>query len=59
MLRIMPKPYLSLKETMMRAALNNGGSLKKKTAREICKIDTNKSAQLFEFFVHSGWIARA
>jgi transcriptional adapter 2-alpha len=58
-LRIMPKPYLALKETIIRAALNNGGALKKKTAREICKIDTNKSSQLFEYFVHSGWIARA
>jgi transcriptional adapter 2-alpha len=58
-LRIMPKPYLALKETLIRAALNNNGSLKKKTARELCKIDTSKTSQLFEFFVHSGWIARA
>ncbi|KAF2125026.1 transcriptional adaptor 2 [Dothidotthia symphoricarpi CBS 119687] len=58
-LRIMPKPYLALKEMVVRAALNNSGSLKKKTAREICKIDANKSTQLFDFFVHSGWIARA
>jgi len=58
-LRIMPKPYLALKETLIRAALNNNGSLKKKTARELCKIDTGKTSQLFEFFVHSGWIARA
>ncbi|OAL03435.1 transcriptional adaptor 2 [Phaeosphaeriaceae sp. SRC1lsM3a] len=58
-LRIMPKPYLALKEMIIRAALNNNGALKKKTAREICKIDTNKTGQLFEFFVHSGWIARA
>jgi transcriptional adapter 2-alpha len=55
----MPKPYMALKETMIRAAVNNHGTLKKKTAREICKIDTNKSSQLFEYFVHSGWIARA
>lgn len=58
-LRIMPKPYMALKEMIIRAALNNNGSLKKKTAREICKIDTNKTGQLFDFFVHSGWIARA
>jgi transcriptional adapter 2-alpha len=58
-LRIMPKPYMALKEMMVRAALSNGGSLKKKTAREMCKIDTSKTSQLFEFFVHSGWICRA
>ncbi|KAJ4363098.1 Transcriptional adapter ada2 [Neocucurbitaria cava] len=58
-LRIMPKPFLALKETLLRAALNNGGALKKKTARELCKIDANKSSQLFEYMVHNGWIARA
>lgn len=58
-LRIMPKPYLALREMILRAAVNNGGTLKKKAAREMCKIDANKTSQLFEFFVHSGWIARA
>lgn len=58
-LRIMPKPFLALKETIIRAALLNGGALKKKSVRELCKIDANKSGQLFEYMVHNGWIARA
>jgi transcriptional adapter 2-alpha len=58
-LRIMPKAYLALKELFIREALKNGGSLKKKTAREICKIDVNKGARLFDFFVYSGWIGKA
>jgi transcriptional adapter 2-alpha len=58
-LRIMPKPYMALKELLVRAAVNNNGTLKKKTAREMCKIDATKTSQLFDFFVHSGWIARA
>lgn len=57
-LRIMPKPFLVLKETLLRAALNNGGTLKKKAAKELVKIDAAKSAQLFDYMVHSGWIAR-
>lgn len=58
-LRIMPKPYLVLKDTLLRAALNNNGILKKKAAKELLPIDPNRSSQLFDYFVHSGWIARA
>jgi transcriptional adapter 2-alpha len=58
-LRIMPKSYLVIKEKILREALKNGGALKKKVAREVCGIDTNKTSQLFEYMVHSGWIARA
>jgi len=57
-LRIMPKPYMVIKEQIIHAAFINGGVLKKKTVREICNIDAAKSGQIYEFFVHSGWIAR-
>lgn len=58
-LRIMPKPYLAIKENMIREAVKQGGVLKKKAAKELGKIDERKMGQLFDFFVHSGWIARA
>lgn len=58
-LRIMPKSYLALKEHLLREALKNGGALKKKVAKDLLKIDTAKSGQLFDYMVHSGWIARA
>jgi transcriptional adapter 2-alpha len=58
-LRIMPKPYLAIKENMIREALKNGGAIKKKLAKEICRIDPIKGGLLFDFFVHSGWIAKA
>ncbi|KAF2113422.1 transcriptional adapter 2 [Lophiotrema nucula] len=58
-LRIMPKPYLAIKENMVREAIKQGGAMKKKYAREICKIDVTKGGQLFDYFVHNGWIARA
>ena len=58
-LRIMPKPYLAIKENMLREAMRQGGALKKKVAKDICRIDANKGGQLYDFFVHSGWIARA
>lgn len=58
-LRIMPKPYMAIKESMFREAHKHGGALKKKTAKEICRIDATKGGKLFDFFVHSGWISKA
>ncbi|KAF2684357.1 transcriptional adaptor 2 [Lentithecium fluviatile CBS 122367] len=57
-LRIMPKPYLAIKENMIREAMKQGGTLKKKAAKELGKIDERKTSQIFDFFVHSGWIGR-
>jgi transcriptional adapter 2-alpha len=34
----MPKPYLVVKETLLKEAMKQGGSLKKKDARTICKV---------------------
>jgi transcriptional adapter 2-alpha len=39
-LRILPKPYLVIKEHLMKEAMKQGGKLKKKAAREICKVFT-------------------
>ncbi|KAL9046341.1 MAG: hypothetical protein Q9214_000801 [Letrouitia sp. 1 TL-2023] len=37
-LRIMPKPYLAIKEGLMKEATKSGGGLKRKLAKEICKV---------------------
>jgi transcriptional adapter 2-alpha len=55
-LRIMPKPYLAIKESLFRELLKSGGVLKKKTARELIKIDVNKTARIYEFFQSQHWI---
>jgi hypothetical protein len=34
----MPKPYLVVKETLLKEAMKQGGNLKKKDARIICKV---------------------
>ena len=57
-LRICPKPYIVMKENVMREAQKHGGILKKKNCREICHIDSQKAAKLFDFWSHSGWIAQ-
>ncbi|KAJ5149988.1 hypothetical protein N7448_001566 [Penicillium atrosanguineum] len=55
-LRIMPKPYLVVKETLLKEAMKQGGTLKKKDARAICKIEGTKTSRIYDFMVHSGWI---
>lgn len=55
--RIMPKPYLAIKETLFRELLRTGGVLKKKTARELIKIDVNKTGRIYEFFQSQKWIS--
>ena len=37
-LHIQPKPFLVIKETLLKEAMKQGGSLKKKEARSICKV---------------------
>lgn len=43
--RINPKPYLVIKEAIMKEALKGNGLLKKKQAREICRLDGQKGGE--------------
>lgn len=58
-LRLQPKPYLMIKEQILKEALKGNGALKKKQAKEICRLDTQKGGRIFDFFVNSGWVAKA
>lgn len=58
-LRLMPRSYTAIKDAVMKEAIRQGGSMKKKAAREVARIDAGKGGRLFEFFVHSGWVGRA
>ncbi|KAJ5614090.1 Transcriptional adapter 2 [Penicillium herquei] len=58
-LRLMPKPYLVIKETLLKEAMKQGGNLKKKDARTICKIEGTKTSRIYDFMVHSGWINKS
>lgn len=37
-LRLMPKPYLVIKEGLIKEAMKSGGGLKRKSAKEVCKV---------------------
>lgn len=55
LLRLVPKVYLSIKETLI-SEYNKHGYLKRAQARSIIKIDVNKTSRIYDFFVAAGWI---
>ncbi|KAI5777797.1 hypothetical protein EDC01DRAFT_623615 [Geopyxis carbonaria] len=58
-LRIKPKPYMCIKERILTEAVKQGGNLKEKTTKDLCRIDVHKASKIHEFFQKSGWIGRA
>lgn len=57
--RLQPKPYLMIKEQVLKEALKGNGTLKKKQVKEICRLDGQKGGRIFDFFINSGWIGKA
>jgi transcriptional adapter 2-alpha len=55
LLRLYPRLYLSIKDTLIREYMKYGG-LKRAQARAALKIDVNKTSRLYDFFVSAGWI---
>jgi len=53
-LRILPKPYLVIKETLVREFTRSGGKLRRREAREYIKIDVNKTTRIWDFLVQAG-----
>ncbi len=58
-LRIQPKPYLAIKEAVIKESVRGNGLMKKKQVREICRLDSMKGGRLFDFFVAAGWLGKA
>lgn len=57
-LRLLPEQYIVIKETLLREYMKHG-ELKKSQARQMIKIDVNKTSKIFDFFEESGWINRS
>lgn len=55
LLRLYPRLYLTIKDTLIREHLKYGG-LKRAQARAAIKIDVNKTSKLYDFFSSAGWI---
>lgn len=54
-LRILPRAYLSIKETILRECERRGG-LKRRETRDLIRIDVNKLGKVYDFFVSKGWV---
>ncbi|KAH7889050.1 hypothetical protein F5I97DRAFT_1803806 [Phlebopus sp. FC_14] len=55
-LRILPKPYLIIKETLVREYARRGGKLRRREARDLVKIDVNKTSRVWDFLVQAGFL---
>ncbi|KAF3921145.1 hypothetical protein ABW21_db0201398 [Orbilia brochopaga] len=58
MLGMYPKPYLVIKDLLFKEAMRQGGLLRKKQAKELCKVDGVKVSKIHDFLVASGWIGK-
>ncbi|KAI8618103.1 hypothetical protein BC830DRAFT_1166434 [Chytriomyces sp. MP71] len=54
-LRILPRAYQVIKETLLRHYVEKG-ELSRREARSLIKIDVNKTQQIYDLFVVNGWI---
>jgi transcriptional adapter 2-alpha len=57
--RIQPKPYLVIKERILKESITGNGTLKKKQVKELAKVDSQKGGRIFDFFVNAGWVGKA
>lgn len=55
-LRILPKPYLVIKETLVREYAKRGGKLRRRDARDLIKIDVNKTSRVWDFLHQAGFL---
>jgi hypothetical protein len=49
-LRLLPVQYLGIKDTLLTAA-KNGQVFKKREAQKMCRVDVNKTAKVFDWFL--------
>ncbi|CAG8514186.1 400_t:CDS:10, partial [Acaulospora colombiana] len=55
-LRILPRSYLVIKETILKEWARTNGTLRKRQARDLIRIDVSKTARIYDFFIEMGWI---
>ncbi len=54
-LRLLPRPYLVIKETLLREA-ERLGTLRRAQARLLLRMDVNKTGKIYDYFVSTGLI---
>ncbi|ODN97399.1 transcriptional adapter 2-alpha [Cryptococcus wingfieldii CBS 7118] len=58
-IRVLPKPYLTIKELYIRENERRQGLLRRREARKMLSIDVNKSGKIFDFMVQNGMLLLA
>ncbi|EQC39057.1 hypothetical protein SDRG_03265 [Saprolegnia diclina VS20] len=56
-LQLLPKQYLVIKDVLVRESYRLG-HLDASTAANMIQIDATKTGQIYEFFVHAGWVRK-
>ncbi|KAF5338505.1 hypothetical protein D9611_013239 [Ephemerocybe angulata] len=54
--RIQPKAYLVVKEILVREYARRGGKLRRREARDLVKLDVNKTAKVWDLLVGEGYL---
>ncbi|CAM9771045.1 unnamed protein product [Chrysoparadoxa australica] len=57
-LHLMPRQYLTIKDSIVREAFKQG-YISKATAGQLVKIDVRKTNTIYDFFVSCGWVTAA
>ncbi|CCF59901.1 hypothetical protein KAFR_0I01200 [Kazachstania africana CBS 2517] len=55
-LKILPKPYIAIKELMFRELIRMKGMMKRKDCRDLLNIDATKANKIYSFFQSQNWI---
>ncbi|AQZ12542.1 ADA2 (YDR448W) [Zygosaccharomyces parabailii] len=55
-LKILPKPYLAIKDLMFRELLRSDGYFKKKNCRDLLDIEPIKANKIYDFFQSQNWV---
>ncbi|CAK4072400.1 unnamed protein product [Aphanomyces euteiches] len=56
-LQLLPRQYLVIKDALLRESFRLG-HLDASDAQKIVKIDATKTGQIYDFFVHAGWVKK-
>lgn len=57
-IRLQPKPYTVVKETILKEAVKVNGHLKKKQVKELIHLDGQKLSRVYDYMVSCGWIGK-
>jgi hypothetical protein len=53
-MKMLPRPFIVIKETLIREFARRGGRMRKKDIREVARIDPNRAGRIWDLLVTSG-----